>query len=183
MPSSNVDIKAYAGALLSLAGAAGIMDSIEQELAAAVELFDDGTLRSFAHHPRVQLQGRSRGLDELLDGKVHPVLRHFFLILLENGVLRELRDIAGACYAELAERRQRTSGELVTAAEIGAEKVAQIEEEASRILGKTVRLRVRVDPQLVGGLAVHVGDFILDGSIENQLESIRRTILTERTAE
>ena len=34
MPSSNVDIKAYAGALLSLAGAAGIMDSIEQELAA-----------------------------------------------------------------------------------------------------------------------------------------------------
>ena len=62
MPSSNVDIKAYADALLSLAAAAGIMDSIERELAAAVELFDgNGALGSFVNHPRIRLEGRTAG--------------------------------------------------------------------------------------------------------------------------
>ncbi len=182
MPLSKVESKAYADALLSLADAADIVDCVEQELADAVDLFGNNSeLRRFASHPQIQMQGRSRGLDELLEGKVHAVLRHFLLILLENGALRELPGIAKACHAEMAQRRQRSSGELVTATAIAPEKVALIEEETSRILGKRVHLKVRVDPQLVGGLAVHVGDFILDGSIENQLESIRGAMLTDKT--
>lgn len=182
MPSSDAQIQAYSEALLSLAGAAGIQDSVEQELGAAVDLFgSNGALRRFVTDPHVEVRGRSRGLDELLEDKVHPVLRHFLLTLLEAGVLHELGGIAAACHSEMAERQQRASGELVTAAPITPERVARIEEETGRILGKDVQLRVRVNPQLIGGLVVHVGDFVLDGSIGHQLESIRKALLSDTT--
>ena len=62
----------------------------------------------------------------------------------------------------------------MTARPLTPERTALIEKETGRLLGRTVSLRVRVDPKLLGGLYVRVGDFVIDGTVDTQLDALRK---------
>jgi len=55
--------------------------------------------------------------------------------------------------------------------------IAAIEHEAGLLLGKEVHLRIRVDTDILGGLFIQVGDFVLDGTIDRLLEDIQQNLI------
>ncbi|MFC1462177.1 ATP synthase F1 subunit delta [Verrucomicrobiota bacterium] len=179
MQPKDADIQQYAESLVALSGAVDAQKRIEGELAGVVELLktNEDVVR-FISDPAVTDEGKARGLEEALSGKVHPALLHFILILHVQGALSELDAVAHVFFDRISESEQSADGTVVVARPISRKKLAVMEKETGALLGKKVRLRVTVDSNMLGGAVVRVGDFILDGSTERQLEDIRRSLLS-----
>lgn len=179
MRAKSADIRQYAESLVALSGAVGERKRIERELAGVVELLaTNEDIVRFLSDPAVTTEGKARGLEEALSGTIHPALLHFVLILQKQGVLSELNAVARMFFSSTLEAEQSVDGTVVVARPISDDKLAAMEKEAGVLLGKKVRLRVTVDQNMLGGAVVRVGDFILDGSAERQLEDIRRSLLS-----
>jgi F-type H+-transporting ATPase subunit delta len=148
-------------------------------VAAVLQAVDDHEeLRRFLADPALRTEGKRRAIEELFEGRVHPVLLHVLMILVEQNALHKLPRIADVFYERLSDLRDKISGELVTVRPLSETQHGEIEAEVSRILGKRVHLLVREDPNLLGGLRVRVGEFILDGTVDRRLESMRQSLLS-----
>lgn len=167
----------YADALVALGEATKAIPAIEQDLAAVLDLFGDNKdLRRFLSDPHIREDGKGIALEQILKDKLHPVLMRFILILQEQGGLASLPDIAREFFDRASRLRKRTTGELVSAVPLSEEKVAVIEEELGRILQKSVHLHVRVSADILGGVKVRVGDWILDGTVDRYFDSVRQIL-------
>jgi F-type H+-transporting ATPase subunit delta len=177
METRSADPRKYADALIVLAEAAGDLDGLERDLStvlAAIEESED--LRRFLADSRIMREGKSLALDRMLKGQIGPVLLNFLRMLQEQQRLHDLPELAGICYQRVSESRRMAAGELVAARPVSPSQVALIEQEVSRILNKDVHLRTQVDPDLLGGVRVRVGDLVLDGTLEHYFRSVQERL-------
>lgn len=173
------DVSLYADVLVSLCEATNTFDRIENDLAAVVQAIEQNEeISRFLGNTTVRNVGKIAALEELFEQKIHPVLLHFLLMLQEIGILSELHRISELFFEKAVWRRQETSGQITAAKPILPEKIAAIEQETSLLLGKKVHLHVIIQPELIGGLIVQVGDFIMDGTVDYQLEQARKSLLS-----
>jgi F-type H+-transporting ATPase subunit delta len=128
--------------------------------------------------PAVAPEGKSDAVVQLLATRVHHVLLSFLLVLVRENRWRDAPAIAGR-FARIArgDGDGVESGEVVTAVPLDPGRVAAIEKEVGRILGRDVRLRAVVNPDVVGGVAVHAGGFAVDGTVERMLRDARQALL------
>ena len=99
------------------------------------------------------------------------------LFLLRVRELDKFAAITSNCRAQIAEARNGVAGEIISAFSISREKISEIEREASAYFGKRLRLSLRLDPSVIGGVMVKAGDLVLDGTVDHQLDSVRRSLL------
>lgn len=163
----------YAQALAELASERGILEAVEagaelvggllqQEPALVLALDDD----------RVPLEERLARLQELFGDRLPPLFHHFFRLVLTKGRASLLPEIC----AEVPHAADRLRG-VVEADVTVARPLADDQREAVRarleaLTGQTVRLAVREDPSLLGGMVVRVGDLVLDGSVATRLKRL-----------
>ena len=178
MALPNPEVQRYADALLALAEAVDAVPQVAADIDRAVALVEeDERVRRFLRDPLVRGEGKREALEEIFAGHVHHALVEFLRILQQEGRLDSLRDIAGLFFKKVSAQQDSASGELVSAAPLPDDLVREIEGQMSRVLGKQVQLHVKVDNQLLGGVLVRVGDFVVDGTVDRQLETMRRQLL------
>jgi F-type H+-transporting ATPase subunit delta len=178
MQADNPESLRYARALIELGEAASALSVLEEQFPQVRDFFEQNPdARKFLNDLAVRNEGKRQGLQEILGRRVHAVLFHFLCILIEQGEMRRLGAIADAFLEEVSRRRRQVAGELVISKPLADDKVAAIQAETSRLLGKEVALHVRVDPRLLGGILVRVGDVVLDGTLDRQLEDMRQRLL------
>ena len=164
-----------ATALLTLTDATGTTAVIEQQLRGVAILCEEhAELREFLSLGTVAEKGKRRAIEDIFEGEIHPLLLQYLLLLQTQNQLRHIRSVAEAYVEQLSVQRQQATGELETAADISPERLAVIEQEVGRLLDRDVTLRVRKNPALLGGLRVRVGSYVIDGTLDTQLEQIRR---------
>lgn len=177
MPAEKHEIERYADALVALGECAGNLQKLEQELLEAVEIFENSDkLQSFLGDITVAEEGKRATLTEVLDGRIDAVLFHFILILHAQGDLHLLRKVATVFFDKASELRERVSGILVSARPLSDKAVARVEKHVGVLLGKDVRLLAKEDRSLLGGMRVQVGDMLIDGTVDRELEDIRRQL-------
>lgn len=179
MLPAELDPERFADSLLAMAQATGSVAQIEQDLGQCVDfLRQQESLRRFLADPAVRQEGKRQAVADVLRDRVHPDLQAMLLILVTHNAFLALPEVADAFYSRVSRLKQEQTGELVSAQPLAPERVAQIEEETGRILGKTVRLRTRVDAGVLGGFYLKVGDFVIDDTLERRLERFRRNLLS-----
>jgi F-type H+-transporting ATPase subunit delta len=177
MVSESDRIGRIADALVALGDGTGQIQRFERDLATALNLLrSHEEIRRFLGDPTVDDRGKCQALERIMSADLHPVLLHFLLILQRERLLARLGDIAGAFYERVSLLVRKVSGEIVTAQPLTDERVAQIEREVGRVLQKDVHLAVRVDPNLLGGVTVRVGSFVVDGTVDRYLEAVGATL-------
>lgn len=182
MPASH-NAEKYAEALVALGEATGALPRFEDDLAKTLDLIQGSApIRSFLADPRIKPEGKITALEELLREHVHPVFLRFVLMLHDGGRLGEIGAVGDAFAERISGLRRKASGELVCARPISQELVDAIEREVGVLLHKDVRLRMRVDPSLLGGVRVQVGHSILDGTVDRLLEDFTHAILAPAAA-
>ena len=166
----------YAGALADVTLERGDADLVLGEL----EQFA-GLMRASAEarvaftSPAISRGQRARALDAVLARlKPAPETANFLRLLSRNGRLGGLDVVIKAFRGELDRRRGIITAEITTARNIGEEERRSLVESLERATGKTVRAQWKVDPSLIGGASVKLGDRVVDGSVRAQLEQIRR---------
>jgi F-type H+-transporting ATPase subunit delta len=166
----------YARSLFEVAQEQGKVDLVREELGQVADALDgDATLRQFFFSPYFSTEEKRDGLRRTIVG-ADPVTMNFLDVLVENHRL----PVVPRARREY-ERRWREANDLlpvtVTSAVVLDDAVVQrIGDEIGRQTGRTVQLTREVDPSIVGGFVVRVGNAILDASIKNRLEHLRKQI-------
>ena len=94
-------------------------------------------------------------------------------LLVERGRVRDLHRVSEQYQRQLNAHRGIVVATVTSAAPLTADETAEIRTRVEAMAGSTVDLRTEVDPALLGGLTVQIGDRLLDASIRGRLERLR----------
>ena len=163
----------YAAALFQAAAGKGEDQKVAADVGVAQKalLADGAALR----HPRVPLAEKKRLVHAALDGKASPVTLRFLELLIEKKRF-ELFDLIAADYAKLAQAKRGVAKALVrTAKPLSADEQKTLASRLKIFAGKDIELEIKEDPELIGGVAVKIGDWVLDSSLRGQLRRMKES--------
>jgi len=161
----------YAKAFVSLATNASNLNACRRQFDAVARLIAGGEyLRSYWTNPLIPLDRKIEVLGRLADahGGDDLVLR-FLKVLARAGRLGIVDRVARELGTIVDEIEGTAGAEATTACQLSDAQKSALSEALSRWSGKTVVLETRVDPRMLGGVVVRMGDMILDGSVEGKL--------------
>lgn len=116
-------------------------------------------------------------LDRTFAGQMSPLLLNFLKVLSRRGRLGLLRQVDQQARLLWDVMRGRIRVELVTAAPVEPALLDRIGQELQKALGGEPVVEQFVDPELIGGAVLRVGDTVYDGSVVNQLENLRQQMI------
>ncbi|VAX33481.1 ATP synthase delta chain [hydrothermal vent metagenome] len=180
-----VVIEGYAQALLSVAKSEGAVDRVEEELTGLRDVFSaNHDLISFLKDPKVTEEGKRKAVSEILGDKVSPLVHFQIALAIEQGRAPLLPAIIDHFFSLTSESRKKITAKVTTAIPLSESATQKMESTLSELVGEAVFLKMSVDPDILGGIMVHLGDRIIDGSLKGQLDQLRegisRKILTEK---
>ncbi|WP_053334055.1 F0F1 ATP synthase subunit delta [Gemmatimonas phototrophica] len=171
----------YAEALLALARKAedpAGWGSLLRQVANAIR--SDNTLSRFLESPRIAADAKSAVLSKALGDRVPRLFLRFLQQLVKNRRQMLIPTIANE-YDTLLDASEGIVHATVTVARAtGEEETAMIGERLSKVVGKKVVPHVSVDPSIIGGVVVRIGDTVMDGSVRRKLAKLRRRMGTGR---
>jgi len=164
-------------ASLDAADARGELDGVEDELFRFGRIIGgDRELGRILSDRKAPTEGKRALLDRLLAGRVSPVTEQLLRNVL-TGPHAGTAENAVERLSEVASRRRGQSiARVTTAVALTAAQEQRLSDVLRRIYGRTVGLQVTVDPSVLGGLVVQVGDEVIDGSIAHRLEAAERRL-------
>lgn len=176
--------KTYASALLDLAEKAGIADEVAEELQSIGELIEsDADFAAFVDSPLITGRAKSESLEKIFSGQVSDLTLRFLRVLAEHDRSQLLRWLAQAYQRERDNRAGRIDVEITTAVTLDESQRSLLRGRLAGVMGGDVILHQQVDPDLIGGLVVRVGDTLFDGSIRQQLEQLREQVIARGSHE
>jgi F-type H+-transporting ATPase subunit delta len=174
----------YAKALLGAALEAGVADQVVADLAEIVhDLFNghpelEGQMLDLLHaNARVPADEKDKVLDKMFGGKVHPLLLNFLKVVTRHQRGIYLRAIESELVKLFEESRGRVRVEVRTAVRLEDEGLIEaIRTGVLKRFGEPQLIKV-MDPALIGGIVIRVGDTVFDGSLATELKRIREQML------
>ena len=166
----------YARSLFAVAREQGRLDELREQLAQFADALDrQRELAVFFFSPYFSTAEKQQSLSTLLDG-ADEVLLNFLSLLIENHRMPVIFRIRHE-YERLGDEENKTlSVEITSATELDSQTTESLGATIGERAGRTVTLTTRVDPDILGGIIVRVGNSILDASIRNRLEQLRRQV-------
>lgn len=164
-------------ALLASAEAAGALEDVEDELFRFARVVErESSLALALSDPAVPSEQKSQLVSSLLTGKAKPET----IALVERVVIgRRSLPVDRALIAlteAAAARRSRRIATVTSAHELTAAQIERLSAALSASYGMTMQVQVEIDPDLVGGVVVQVGDELIDGSVARRLEDASRAV-------
>jgi F-type H+-transporting ATPase subunit delta len=170
--------RVYAQALFDAAKEAGAVEQVRRELGDFVAaLAASASLRNVLADPQVDTAAKHRVLAEIARGG-QQLLVNVLLLMLERGRFGAVPDLLQAYDALEIVEEGVVEVEVVSAAELSPETEKKIAARVQEATGRRVDLTRRVDPSIVGGLVLRIGDIIVDGSVKARIRQLRRKLAT-----
>jgi F-type H+-transporting ATPase subunit delta len=168
--------RVYARSLFEVAREQGKLDELREQLIQFADaLGEHRELAVFFFSPYFSTKEKQDGLDRALDG-ADQILLNFLSLLIENHRMPVIYRIRQE-YERLWDEENRTLPvEITSAIELDQATTESLGRTIGERAGRKVTLAARVDPDILGGIVVRVGNSILDASIRNRLEQLRRHV-------
>ena len=166
----------YARSLFQVAQEHGVVDEVHEELDQFADaLGESRELRLYFFSPYFTSQEKRDGIQKVVDdGEEHFV--RFLELLAERHRMAAIFRIRRAFDKLWAEERRLLEVSVTSAVELDPDTVQGIGERIEEQTGRRVELSARVNPDVLGGLVLRVGNLILDASVRARLERLRRQV-------
>lgn len=170
----------YASALLSEAAAQGIEEAVLADLLQVRQTADaSADLRMLFRSPIIEWWRKKTIVKEVFGNVLRPLTLTFLQLVIEKGRERFYREIIQS-YSDLLDQRKNVLRITVDAAvELDAATRERVKQTITARTGKTVEASYAVDPSLIGGMKIAIGDQVYDGSLQHQLNELRTTLAAE----
>lgn len=164
----------YAQALTEEAQQAGSLDAVDADVALVTETLEGSReLRMALTSPVVSQDKKQAVLQSLFGDRVSDLSRRFLRLLIEKDRDEQIPDIFDA-YRQLRDERTGTiEAAIRTAKPLSPDEAERLKAALEARAARTVRMQIEVDPSLIGGLVVRLGDVVYDRSVKHQLDSLR----------
>lgn len=167
----------YGQSLYDLAAEEGLTEEILNEMEAVQAIFKENPdYITLLLEPSIPRRERLGLLEEAFKDQIHPYLKNFLMILLENSLLRGF----GACCRTFRESYNKDHG-IAEATVTSAVALSKVQTDAllsrlEQLSGKTVHLKQKVDSSIIGGLRVEIEGKLLDGTVMGRLADLRKKV-------
>jgi ATP synthase F1 delta subunit len=166
----------YARALFEVAVEQDKLDEIHEQLDQfAQALNENRDLATFFFSPYFSTDEKKDALARAVDG-AEPAFMNFLQALLERHRMPAIFRIRSQFEELWEEERKLLPVQITSAVELDEQTINGIGERIGEQVGRTVELSSTVDPEIIGGIVLRVGSFVLDASIRNRLEQLRKQV-------
>ncbi len=172
---SNAVAKHYAQALFEVASKKNELDQVESNVTDIAGILKiNPEFVDFLSHPLIASEDKKKTLQTVFGGHVSPTTLNILYVLIDNGRADLIKQI-GDEYVQLAnEARNIVNAIVKSAVELNEEQLASVAAQFSKLTGKNVRVQSIIDPSILGGIIVRIGDRVYDGSIKSKLDRFKR---------
>lgn len=171
----------YAAALYMAGAKADKLDEIEEDLDQINDAAEESEeFRNFLKDPSIPKQSKQEALDAVLDGlKVSDLTKNFFGVLTENNRLSEYMKISTTFDELLAAARGEVVATITTAEALPEADLEEISDGLLDLLedGQELLVQEQVDPSIIGGIVIDIGDKHIDLSISSRIKKIQQLVL------
>jgi F-type H+-transporting ATPase subunit delta len=166
----------YARALFEVASEQDSLDEVREQLGAFADaVHENRDLAVFFFSPYFSVLEKKDGLQRtVLDA--NPAIDNFLQALIERHRMPAIFRIRSQFDALWDEERKLLPVQVTSAIELDAETVQSLGERIGKEIDRTVEVSSNVDPDILGGIVLRVGNVILDASIRNRLEQLRKQV-------
>jgi F-type H+-transporting ATPase subunit delta len=168
----------YAEAAFEIATRDGTVDAWRAELDAAAAIVADERVERMLGNPAVPLETRFEMAEATFGKVVSPGVLNLIHLMLRRGQIHELPRIAAEFRRLDNASKGITIATAISAAPLTPDEVRAVTERLEQSTGGRVELDLQVDPSLLGGLVVRVGDGLIDGSVRGRLERLRNQLVS-----
>jgi F-type H+-transporting ATPase subunit delta len=166
----------YARSLFEVAQERGLLDVIREQLGQFVDALNSTRLlQTFFFSPYFSTEEKKQALHRAIDG-ADPVFINFLETLIERHRMPAIFRVRTRYEALWDEANRLLPVEVTSAIELDDETVQAIADRVREQTGQTIELSRTVDSGILGGIVLRVGDFILDASIRNRLNQLRKEL-------
>jgi F-type H+-transporting ATPase subunit delta len=171
----------YANALADVALEQRAVEQVTEQLTGFGALYSESAeLRNFLSSPAVTREAKHRVVEKLL-ARVggSKIVRNFLLVVIDHQRTHFLPEIIAAFQQVIRERQGVTEAQVASAVELNAPQKAEMKSTLERLTGKHVEAKFSLEPALLGGAVVRVGDTVYDGSLRSRLNELRARLASE----
>ena len=166
----------YARALFDAAQENDVLDRVHDELGEFAQALDeDRNLQVFLFSPYFSSEEKKDGVSRIVSDADERIV-NFLELLAERHRMPALFRIRRSFDALWAEENQLLAVSVTSATELDPSVVESIGKEIEKQTGRTVELSSTVDPEVLGGLRVRVGNMVLDATVRQRLEQLRKQV-------
>jgi len=176
--SSNTASRQYAKALFELSCEQQAVESVRKDLEGLVELLHQSKEWSiFVLTPVGSLEIRASVLERLLKDRVHALTFRFLVFIDQKRRMNLLASIYQDWLGLYDMAQGNVRATVVTSSPLDEQHLADLTSRLTKRFGKNVILSARIDPLIIGGLKIFIGDQVLDYSIETQLQRLKKRMI------
>ena len=164
----------YAAALFELATQADAVDDVRQELETLVQLAEqDAKFAAFMAPGPVDDDARRESLEKMFRGRLSDIVLNTLQVMNERGRAGLLAPLLRAFVLRVEDARGQVEVQATSATELDARQQAEVTKVAEELSGRQPLVNFVVDPDLIGGLVLQIGDYRFDNSIRWHLRKAR----------
>ena len=171
----------YANALADVALAQGAADAALKQLGEFAAVFGvSAELRNFLTSPAVPREAKHDVIEKIA-GRIGAgkIIRNFLFVVADHQRTHILPEIVASFQDVIRQRQGIAEAEISSAIELSAAQKKRLAQTLERLTGKKIEARYSLDPALLGGAVVRVGDTIYDGSVRSSLNEMRARLVAE----
>lgn len=171
----------YANALADIGLAQGAVDPLLKQLKEFGDVYaESAELRTFLGSPAVD-RAAKHGVIEKLVGRLgaSKTLRNFLFVVADHQRTHILPQIINVFQEVVRQRQGVTEAEISSPVELSPAQKAEFARTLEKMTGKRVEPKYSLEPKLLGGAVVRIGDTIYDGSLRNRLNELRARLVAE----
>jgi len=171
-------VRRYAGALLDVCFEEGCQDEVYSQFELLYDQMKaDREFERLVTENILSSEEKKEMLASVLKGG-NKYLISFLKTLINRGRMDELKEIFIEFERGYKEKNNILEAEAVTAVEMTEEQIEQVKKELGKKYGKTVVLKTRVDPSIIGGMVLYIGNEMLDASVRARFEGLKKQLKT-----
>ena len=166
----------YARSLFEVARDEGKLDEVREQLGQLADAFDEQqSLQVFFFSPYFSTKEKSEALERMVEG-AEPMVLNFLNLLLEKHRMPAIFRVRRALDELWEEENKLLPVQITSAVELDSKITEQIGDRIAEQTGRKVELSTTVNPDVLGGLVLQVGNTVLDASVRHRLEQLRKEV-------
>ena len=169
----------YSRALFEVAKESGDLENIEKSIITFKSLLKNSSeLKNFFHNPTQSVGNQTLAIN-LLTKKLNLsiTLKNFFLLFIEKRRIFFVIKILDSFLKLCSIKRGEIKASLISSKELSESELESINKELSSSMGSTIKFDYKTDQELIGGLKLQLGSFMIDASIRNKLKKFEQRML------
>ena len=171
--------KRYAQAIFEIALESNKLKDWQSNLTKVAKLMQNEEFDGLAENPKVPFDLKKKLVEEQL-GKTSPMVLNLVYLLISKGKLRIADQISEEYDRLVNEHYGIKKAEVTTAIPLDNTEAEKLGQQLESLVGIKVSMNLKVDPDILGGFIARIDDSLIDGSIRNRLEMLKKRLAETR---